>query len=56
MRSFVKIWPSRNADLLFVIHALVANFNVANMSLNAVCEKMKISKIIKKIRIYSRYF
>ena len=57
MRSFVKIKPSRNGEITLSFtdigksylscenHALVVNFNVANMSFNAI----RVYKIIAKI-------
>ena len=49
MRSFAKITPSRNdeiTDLLMVVNrALVADFNVTNMSFNAIRENKILAKI-----------
>ena len=54
MRSFVKINPHKMAKLLChllmkVNHVIVANFYVANMSFNAICE----NKILAKISVFT---
>ena len=50
MRSFVKIKSSRNDEITLLFtdvgnHALVAIFNVANMSFNAIHENNILAKI-----------
>ena len=50
MRSFVKLNPREMVNshcrfLIYVSHALVAIFNVANMSFNAIRENKILAKI-----------
>ena len=49
MRSFVKIKTSRNGEITRLLtlfyHAIVAMFNVANMSFNAFRENKILAKI-----------
>ena len=44
-RNFVKIKPSRNGVIILSVTDEVANFNVANMSFNAIRENKILTKL-----------
>ena len=57
MRSFVKIKPSQNGEIILSFtdlanHAQVGNFNVTNVSFNAIRE----NKILAKFSEFTVYY